>query len=590
MLLNDTLFRVLYVDVSKRSFHIKERPDLFQKYIGGTGVAIQLLSEECPEDYDPLGPDNPIIFAAGALTSLFPLASKTVAMFKSPHTGNLGESHCGGRSAVSIRLAGYGAIVIKGKSDIPIYLSISEGKVVFKNATTIWGMGSQGTVGKILRENETLPGMRTIMRIGRAGENLISYACVTTESYRHFGRLGLGAVFGSKLLKAVVVSGHRSFEVEDKKSYKSLYDEIYDLAVKSKTMKKYHELGTPENVIPLNRLNGLPTRNLQSARFEYAEDISGEAFADNFLAKRLACAHCPVGCIHLAELKEPYENDPYFYKKSTICYDYELIYALGSLLGGSNSVGILKLIDKIEAVGLDAMSTGVILAWITEAFSKQLISEKETSGLTPDWNNYDTYILMIDNMVEPVNEFYKALGKGVMNAASLYGGMEYALSFAGNEMPGYHTGPGSHLGYMIGARHSHLDNAGYSIDQKVLLNEHISPESLAEKIIEEECQRQILTSLPICLFARGIYSEENICRALQIAGIPKTPEELRSLGKEIYGAKYQFKFKHGFSWSKTIFPKRIFETESTTGMIQESYLNQAFSHAKSQIEQALPNS
>jgi len=118
---NNTLFNVLYIDLTKKKFWIKNRRELFEKYLGGTGVASQLLMEECPEGVDPLAPDSPIIFAVGPLTGVFPLASKTCAMFKSPHTGDLGESHAGGRSAIAIRMAGYGAIVIKGASEIPFY-------------------------------------------------------------------------------------------------------------------------------------------------------------------------------------------------------------------------------------------------------------------------------------------------------------------------------------------------------------------------------------------------------------------------------------------------------------------------------------
>jgi len=274
--------------------------------------------EECPEGVDPLGPENPIIFAVGPLTALFPLASKTVAMFKSPHTGNLGESHCGGRSAVAIRMAGYGAIVIKGASDIPLYLAIHNNQIYFRDASSLWGMGSCITVGRIIRENEPAAGLRTIMRIGTAGEKLISYACVTTETYRHFGRLGLGAVFGSKKLKAVVISGKRSLPVSDGKLYQKVYDEIYQAATGSPTMKKYHHLGTAENVLPLNEFGGLPTRNLQQAKFEGASEISGETFAEQYLGRRLACSHCPTGCIHIAALREPYGDEPYFYKTSMI--------------------------------------------------------------------------------------------------------------------------------------------------------------------------------------------------------------------------------------------------------------------------------
>jgi aldehyde:ferredoxin oxidoreductase len=287
MLVDDTLAKVLYVDLSYKTFWVEDRKDLLDRFIGGTGVAIQLLHKECPAGYDPFGPENPIVFAVGPLTALFPLGSKTVAMFKSPHTGNLGESHCGGRSAAAIRMAGYGAIVIKGASENPIYLAIHGRQVFFRDASTLWGMGSSFTVGRIIRENEPGAGLRTIMRIGKAGERQISYACVTTETYRHFGRLGLGAVFGSKKLKAIVVSGKSSLRVADTKQYRSAYDAIYQAAAASSAMKKYHDLGTAENVLPLNEFGGLPTRNLKESRFGGASEISGEPLPNTISADGL---------------------------------------------------------------------------------------------------------------------------------------------------------------------------------------------------------------------------------------------------------------------------------------------------------------
>src|SRR4030042_5196692 len=176
--------RVLLVDVTRRSYRVEDRADLFQYYIGGSGVAINLLRENCPEGADPLGPENPTVFAVGPLVGLYPLASKTVAMFKAPLTGNLGESHAGGRSATSLRLAGYGALVITGASASPIYLSIRGNRISFQDASALWGVGSSFTVGRVIRELEPGEGHRAIMRIGGAGEQLVRYACLITETYR----------------------------------------------------------------------------------------------------------------------------------------------------------------------------------------------------------------------------------------------------------------------------------------------------------------------------------------------------------------------------------------------------------------------
>lgn len=580
MLRDDPLANILYVDLSKKRFWIEKRQDLFEKYIGGTGVATQLLHEECPKDCDALSAENPIIFAVGPMTSLFPLASKTVAMFKSPHTSNLGESHCGGRSAIAIRMAGYGAIVIKGASDIPLYLAIHGNRIYFRYASSLWGI-STFTTGRIIRENEPGEGLRTIMRIGSAGEKLVSYSCVTTETYRHFGRLGLGAVFGSKKLKAVVISGKRSLPVSNVKQYRKLYDEIYQAAVTSPVMKKYHDLGTAENVMPLNELGGLPTRNLKEARFEGASEISGERFAEQYLGRRLACAHCPVGCIHIAALREPYEDEAYFYKTSMFSYDYEPIYALGSMLGGSDARGFLKLMHQIETVGLDVMSTGVVLAWATEAQERGIISEKETMGIKFSWGDYNTYMDAVRLIIEQPNEFYKALAHGVEHAASIYGGEDYAMAFGGNEMPGYHTGPGAHIGVLIGARHSHLDNAGYSVDQKAILaKQQISSEELAQALLAEERWRQILSSLVVCFFARGIYKPDTVLKALNLAGFDLAIDDLNRIGEEIHREKYRFKTREGFSLDKLRLPKRISETPSPAGKIDEKFIRETIEYVK----------
>jgi len=584
MLENDPLRNVLHIDLSDKNFRVEDRRDLFERYIGGAGVAIQLLHEECPEGCDALAPDNPIIFAVGPLTGLFPLASKTVAMFKSPHTGNLGESHCGGRSAVAIRMAGYGAIVIKGKSDSPIYIAIHGNRVYFRDASSLWGMKGSST-GRIIREHEPGAGLRTIMRIGRAGEKLVTYACVTTETYRHFGRLGLGAVFGSKKLKAVMIAGKRTLPVRDSKEFKQTYDGIYQAAVASPVMKKYHDLGTAENILPLNKFGGLPTRNLKEASFEGAQEISGETFAEDYLGRRLACSHCPVGCIHIAALREPYEDEPYFYKTTMICYDYEPIYALGSMLGGSDADGFLKLMDLIEMWGIDVMSAGVILAWATEAQEKGIISDTETMGIKLEWGNYAAYIDAVRLIIEQPNEFYKALARGVLHAASIYGGEDYALAFGGNEMPGYHTGPGAHIGALIGARHSHLDNAGYSVDQKILSEKQISPEELVGTLLAEERWRQTLSSLVICFFARGIYQPDTICKSLHSAGFDLTPEDLYRIGEEIHREKYRFKIREGFSLENPRLPGRIFETESPVGKLDEEFIRKAIRICQEEIGQ-----
>jgi aldehyde:ferredoxin oxidoreductase len=264
-----------------------------------------------------------------------------------------------------------------------------------------------------------------------------------------------------------------------------------------------------------------------------------------------------------------------------ISYDYEPIYALGSMLGGSEARGLLKLMEGVEVWGLDAMSTGVILAWATEAQERGIISAKETMGIKLSWGDYSAYMGMLRLIIEQPNDFYQALARGVEHAASIYGGEDYALAFGGNEMPGYHTGAGAHIGVLIGARHSHLDNAGYSIDQKTLFKKKLTPpEEIAEALLAEERWRQTLASLVVCFFARGIYQPDVVSKALHLAGFDIAPEALHRVGEEIHSEKYRFKTREGFSLDKLRLPKRIFETPSPAGKLDEEFIRGAVEHIK----------
>ncbi|MFZ8854543.1 MAG: aldehyde ferredoxin oxidoreductase C-terminal domain-containing protein, partial [Thermofilaceae archaeon] len=278
--------------------------------------------------------------------------------------------------------------------------------------------------------------------------------------------------------------------------------------------------------------------------------------------------------IHLAALREPYEEEPYFYKTTFIGYDYEPIYALGSMLGAREPEGMLRLLDVVEAYGLDAMSTGVVLAWATEAYSRGLITKEDLAGVELRWGDYEAYIQAVRNIVEQPTELYRAMARGVAYAAEKYGGKDFALAFGGNEMAGYHTGPAAYLNYAFGARHSHLDSAGYSLDQKTI-GKTPQAEELPQKLVEEESWRQVLTSLVICLFAREVYKPDIVSSALKAVGFELSPEDLVELGRRILAEKYRLKLELGFEPEEVSFPKRIFETPTPHGKLDPEYMERA---------------
>jgi len=553
---------VLYIDLATGKINIQKRDDLYE-YLGGVGVASKLLEENMKPGLDPLDPLQPIVFATGAITTVFPVVTKTVAMFLSPLTGELGESYAGGRLAMTMMMAGFDAIVITGKAEEPSYLSICGNDVQMKDARAIWGAPTD-EVGRVLRERETGSGKRSILRIGIAGENLVHYASVSVDTYRHFGRLGLGAVFGSKNLKAMAVIGDRDIPIQHYKEYFNVFQGIYKKVTTTDIMAKYHDEGTPINVEPLNAGGGLPTMNLQAASYEYASALTGETFAVDNLVRKVACTGCPVGCIHIGQFRREFDEG-HEYEAISVGYDYELIFALGSFLGIKTTDEVLQLIDVVEQCGLDAMSAGVVLGWATEAFQKGLISLEETQ-VALIFGNMDHYATALRNIASRTNDFYHTLGLGAAKASEIYGGGDYAMTYAGNEMSGYHTGYGILLGSVVGARHSHLCNGGYSFDQSM---ETLDEEKLVDQIFAEEKERCMLNSLTICLFARKVYDRATILSALSAMGREMTDQELTALGERIYKTKLRIKKQLSFHQKDVKFPKRLFETKSFFGPLEE---------------------
>lgn len=575
------LERILYVDLSERTTRVVSRPELFVKYLGGTGVASKLLLEECPQKVDPFSPRAPIIFATGPLVGMYPCMAKSVALFKSPLTGNLGESHAGGHFSSALRFAEYGAIVITGASEKPVSLHVENGSPHVEYASSLWGL-SPLQVEKTLKPPNG-EGAHSVISIGRAGENLVHYSGATVDRYHHFGRLGLGAIMGSKKLKAVYVQGTGEILLVRPTEFKTMYDELYARVVGTDLMKKYHDLGTTVNVLELNELRALPSKNFSRPTYENAESVSGEHFANEYLERKISCPGCPIACIHLAGLRTPFAPEhergrkEIFEEMELIPYNYEPIFALGINLDVSDAKGILRLISQCEHLGLDAIMAGAVLAWATEACEKGLITESATMGLLPKWGNVETYLQMIENIADVRNPFYVTLARGVGAAAEKYGGKEFAVSLGKNSPAGYHTGYAFVVGTLVGARHSHLSNAGYSIDQTAMVKK-VSVEQMVGFLVEQEDWLNVLNSLVACYFSRSVYAKEFAVRALAAVGIQRTEDELMRLGKEIFHNLYNFKLREGFDITKEVIPKRLLETESPVGRLDPKAIEQMVSH------------
>ncbi|MGI5836048.1 MAG: aldehyde ferredoxin oxidoreductase C-terminal domain-containing protein, partial [Chloroflexota bacterium] len=317
--------------------------------------------------------------------------------------------------------------------------------------------------------------------------------------------------------------------------------------------------------------------------FEKADEISGEAFANDLLIRKYACFGCPVGCIHIGLLREQFAPG-HEYRYAGVSYDYELIYALGSLLGIGNRTEVLALIETVEKVGLDAMSTGVVLAWLTEARETGLVSD-EALGTPLAFGEVRPYQEAVARLlVKGGSEIWDTARLGAAALAARYGG-EFDLQLSGNEISGYHTGYATLLNHAAGARHSHLDSGGYALDQQ---KPTADPVDLVDPLIAEERERCVFTSLNACLFARKIYGDRALVReALASLGIERSDEELDDLGKRTLQLKHRLKRAMGFSLDDVRLPKRFFETPSLVGQLDQAKLERALDLYRQRLDELL---
>ena len=557
-------FRVLVVDLGSGRGEVVT-VDGRESVAGGSGLAALLFARYAAPERPWNDPDQPLIFAIGPLTGLFPLMSKTVCAFKSPYHDQYAESHGGGRSALSLRFAGLDALVVTGRAARPSCIAVGSRHFEVKETHYLWGKDLYAT-GKLLRGMFPGAGHRSILRIGPAGENGSAMACINVDTYRHFGRLGGGAAMGCKNLKGIVIHGDGSFPLEGTKEYPKLFQEVHAKLTGTDMMSKYHDIGTPVNMAILNETRMLPIRNLQRTSDPGIAGITGEKFAELALLRNAACAGCPVGCIHIGFVRERFQTkNQYLYRQ--VAYDHEPIFAVGSMLGVGDCFAVLAIIDVVEKVGLDVMSAGVALAWATEALEKGVVSQKET--IVPlAFGDGEGYQQALRHLGAGANEFYRLLGQGTLKAAARYGGGDFACVL-GQEMAGYATGEVFFTSQAMGLRHSHLDSGGYTFDQKEQVKD---PAKAVAFLVKDEQGRVLLTSMVACLFARGVYTDALLADCLKSVGQGTLADNLGAVSRNIQHLRWKTRIATGYRPEDVTIPKRFLEITTGKGAIDEAYL------------------
>ena len=520
--------------------------EMAKQYVGGIGLGIRLLMDNSTAGTDPFSPDNPIIFATGPLSgTMGPTAGNGYAVVsKSPATGGVGEAKAHGFFGPDLKRAGYDAVIITGKSDKLVYLWIDDDKVQIMPAEHMKGKSPYETDTDIRQELGDY--YIRVSAIGESGEKLCRFAAIINDEFRAIGRTGMGAVMGSKNLKAVAVRGTKDVNVANLDGFKEFVKMIHE-RMKGPATKKYKTLGTPENVLVLNSLSALATRNWTNAQFEGADKVSGEYLNEHYVKKIVGCATCGMRCDHICVVPE----GPY--KGSTSRLEFECLWSMGPLCGVDRLDAIIEAMRIVNEYGMDGISIGVVVAFAMDLYEHGIITKEQTGGIDLKFGNAEALIAIIHKIGKREGWLGNALAEGVAKAAEIIGGdaPKYACHIKGLELPGYdlRTLKTAALGFSVSFRGAcHLRNGAYSPDVKGKVNRFKIEKGRGKMISDEGNMYNIIDSLIVCKFSRGTYYDgwKDLANYYTLAtGLPMTVEDLTKDGERIENLARLFNIREG---------------------------------------------
>jgi len=574
---------VLRVDLTnQRISTMGVNPELQGSLVGGVGIAAKILLDEVQVDVDPFGPANRLVLSAGPLVGLFPGGVKWTACARSPLTGIWGESSASGSWGCELKQAGFDAIVVHGKADAPVWLNVHNGEARIEKATHLWGKETIDVAREVQKDLND-PRVR-VACIGPAGEKLVRYSSIVTDESRACGRAGMGAVMGSKKLKAVALRGTKKVPVADEEKLRTLSKEAHECVKGPKAWswagpraEGLSADGTARAVEALEKMGGLPIRNWTAGTFPGATDITGSTMSNTILKRRAMCPMCGlITCWRNIELTSgPYSplagRGP----------EYETCASLGSLCMNANLESIAKANDLCNRLGIDTISAGVSIAFAMECFEKGIITKADTGGADLRWGDSDAIIEMVRQIGN--NEGFGAvLGQGVKSAAEKIGrGAErYAMHVKGLEMSLHEPRRWWSMGLAYSTSNrgaDHLQGTPLYLEWGVLQPEFGYPEKLIPFTTEGKAAATkfhqdlgaVMTALGMCQFvASGVVPWTVIAAAYSaITGLESSHWDLLKSGERIWNLKRLFNVKMGVTEKDDTLPRRFLDEPLTAGPI-----------------------
>jgi len=423
--------KILEIDLSKQTYKTREVPDeIFRKAIGGNGLGAYFATTEYKAHKDPLAEDAFMFIGPGPLNGTYCVSTRMSISHMSPYTGLISHAETGAHFGNEIKWAGWDGIYIKGRSKKPVWLSIVDDKVQFRDAAKLWGKTTEETHEMIMKEMKD-PYARTAV-IGPAGENQVPYSCVIVERFRAAARSGTGMLMGNKKLKGLAIRGTKAVPVVDNAKFMDVANYAKKIAVEKEAWQGIKRWGTAGLLEQNNFFTGsLITKNYQTTWYPDIVKIGGEEAGRKFWKRHVACNHCPIHCLKLGVIRE----GKY---KGLIAEgpEYESGGLLGSNLGMTNLNTELAMIEACDAYGIDNISTGGVLGFATELVEKGILKPADLDGLKPKWDDGETYMELIRKISFKEGKAGKLLAKGVKKMAAQIGkGAEaYAIHVKGKEL------------------------------------------------------------------------------------------------------------------------------------------------------------
>jgi len=568
--------RILRIDLSSGACKTEPlKEEIAKKFIGGIGLGMRLLIDNSKPGVDPFSPENPLVLATGPLSgTMAPTGGNGHAFVsKSPLTGGVGEAKSHGFFGAELKRAGYDAVIFEGRSEKPVYVWIDDDSVQIMDAKHLWGKSpaeAEDTIKEELGDYYI-----RVAAIGPAGEKLARVACILNEHTRAAGRTGMGAVMGSKNLKAIAIRGTKDVNVAKPDEFLEFVKMIHE-RMKGPATAKYRTLGTPQNVLVHNSLGALPTRNFTNATFEGAEKVSGEYLNERFVVKIIGCSSCAMRCEHIAVVPE----GPY--KGTSTRVEYEPLWAFGPHCGVDRLDAIIKAMDLCNYYGLDSLSTGNIVGFAMDCYEHGILTKEDTGGIDLRFGKAEAMVEIVkkigtregvgDILAEGVKGAAEKIGKGAENYANHIKGLE----MTGYDIRGLKTAA---VGYAVSFRGAdHNRHGAYGLDLGGKVNRFKFDKGRSKLIIDIEDLYTLIDSLIVCKFSRGVYFENfnDLAKYYTLAtGIAVTPEEMRITGERINNLGRLFNIREGLTRKDDHLPAKVMSTPIPDDTVSKgSYIKQ----------------